>query len=91
VYNLFQSNRGTQVDADSNVILTKNSMTTQMVELFAGIGGFRLAGDALGIDTIWANDIDPKAAQIYQQRFKRGTFVQGDLKKYLHQTHQPME
>jgi DNA (cytosine-5)-methyltransferase 1 len=65
-------------------------MTTQMVELFAGIGGFRLATEALGIETIWANDIDPKAAQIYQQQFKRGTFVLGDIKKCLHQipTHQ---
>ncbi|MCF4982444.1 hypothetical protein GIW61_29280, partial [Pseudomonas gessardii] len=27
------------------------------IELFAGIGGFRVACDSLGIETVWANDI----------------------------------
>lgn len=39
-------------------------MTIETVELFAGIGGFRLACDKLGIKTIWANDIDTNATII---------------------------
>jgi len=53
------------------------------VELFAGIGGFRLAADPLGVETIWANDIDVKACKIYRDRFG-GTSEQlceGDIRK----------
>lgn len=39
------------------------------VELFCGIGGFRLAADKVGLKTIWANDIEPKACQVYRSRF----------------------
>jgi len=52
------------------------------VELFAGIGGFRLASDELGIKTIWANDINDNAAKIYQQY--GGSFVQGDIRNLRH-------
>ena len=53
------------------------------VELFAGIGGFRLACDKLGIKTIWANDIDSNAAQIYQKH--NSGLIQGDIKTLLDQ------
>ncbi|MEN8216415.1 MAG: hypothetical protein ABFS56_08570 [Pseudomonadota bacterium] len=33
------------------------SLWTPSAGRFAGIGGFRLAGDELGIKTIWANDM----------------------------------
>lgn len=49
------------------------------VELFAGIGGFRIACDRLGIDTVWANDIDGLAAQVYKNNFKKGIFKEGDI------------
>ncbi len=58
-------------------------MTIKAVELFAGIGGFRLACDQLGIKTIWANDMDENASKIYQKNFNSGTFVQDDIKKQL--------
>jgi len=58
-------------------------MTIKAVELFAGIGGFRLACDQLGIKTIWANDIDDHASKVYQNNFQEGTFVQDDIKKQL--------
>jgi DNA (cytosine-5)-methyltransferase 1 len=50
------------------------------VELFAGIGGFRLAGDSLGLTTVWANDIDDKACVVYRDQFGKGTIVQGDIR-----------
>ena len=39
------------------------------VELFAGIGGFRLAADRHGMETVWANDICPRACKVYRSRF----------------------
>lgn len=51
----------------------------EAVELFAGIGGFRIACDRVGIRTQWANDLDPKAAQVYCDRFGPAGFHFGDL------------
>ena len=55
------------------------------VELFAGIGGFRLATDQFGIATIWANDIDDHASKVYADRFGEGEFVKGDINKLINQ------
>ena len=49
------------------------------VELFAGIGGFRLGMDAAGIETIWANDIGELACRVYESNFGRGSIVLGDI------------
>ncbi len=49
------------------------------VELFAGIGGFRLAADKNGIATIWANDIDHTAVSVYRDNFGDGAIVEGDI------------
>jgi DNA (cytosine-5)-methyltransferase 1 len=53
------------------------------VELFAGIGGFRIACDSLGIETVWANDISSSAAAIYQKRFGTEQFKFGDIGNLL--------
>lgn len=50
-----------------------------VVELFAGIGGFRLATESLHLRTIWANDIDPKACRVYRANFGDGQLVEGDI------------
>src|SRR6266849_9857912 len=50
------------------------------VELFSGIGGFRLAADKRGLETIWANDNSPKACAVYRSRFGNGELRQGDLR-----------
>jgi len=55
------------------------------VELFCGIGGFRIACDELGITTIWANDIDGPACSVYKSRFGNGEIVQGDINNYIEQ------
>jgi DNA (cytosine-5)-methyltransferase 1 len=39
------------------------------VELFAGIGGFRLAADRFGWQTVWANDHSASACRVYRDRF----------------------
>lgn len=53
------------------------------IELFAGIGGFRLACDELGIDTIWANDIGNNASKVYRQNFPKTIHVQDDINAHI--------
>jgi DNA (cytosine-5)-methyltransferase 1 len=52
------------------------------VEFFCGIGGFRIAADAIGLRTLWANDIDPKACLVYRARFG-GLVHEGDVRDFL--------
>jgi DNA (cytosine-5)-methyltransferase 1 len=53
------------------------------VELFSGIGGFRIAADARGIRTAWANDICPKACAVYRNRFGPRELREGDIREFL--------
>lgn len=53
------------------------------VELFAGIGGFRLASDRLGVRTIWANDLSPLACKVYRDRFGADAIFEGDFRKLI--------
>lgn len=55
------------------------------VELFAGIGGFRVATDRAGLKTVWANDLSVKACEVYQNCFGGGEIRQGDFVEYQHQ------
>ena len=55
------------------------------VELFAGIGGFRLAAELRGIHTLWANDICPKACQVYHSQFGDAEIRQGDIREWVHE------
>ena len=49
------------------------------VELFAGIGGFRVAADTIPLKTLWANDICPKACAVYRRRFGAAELHEGDI------------
>lgn len=53
------------------------------VELFAGIGGFRIACDSLGIQTVWSNDIDQKASLVYRSNFGTDSHVEGDIELHI--------
>jgi DNA (cytosine-5)-methyltransferase 1 len=53
------------------------------VELFSGIGGFRIASDLHGTKTVWANDICPKACRVYRHRFGKESICEGDVRKLL--------
>ncbi|MEK7854620.1 MAG: DNA (cytosine-5-)-methyltransferase [Acidobacteriota bacterium] len=54
-------------------------MTT--VELFCGIGGFRLAADTRRVRTLWANDICPKASSVYRGRFGTEQHRKADIRQ----------
>ena len=55
------------------------------VELFAGIGGFRVACDDFGINTLWANEIDPIACTVYRKNFGNNELCEADVKKVLNE------
>jgi DNA (cytosine-5)-methyltransferase 1 len=42
----------------------------KFIELFAGIGGFRIGLERAGHQCVWANEFQPKAASIYEHNFK---------------------
>ena len=49
------------------------------VDLFCGIGGFHIAAANLGLDCVFASDIDADACEIYERNF--GLYPQGDITK----------
>jgi DNA (cytosine-5)-methyltransferase 1 len=51
------------------------------IELFAGIGGFRLGMAAANISTIWANDISELSSQVYRSNFGDDSLVLGDIRE----------
>lgn len=61
-------------------MLSSVSPRVRTVELFAGIGGFRLAADAVGVDTVWANDHSSDACLVYANRFGSSALRNGELR-----------
>jgi DNA (cytosine-5)-methyltransferase 1 len=62
----------------------------RVVELFAGVGGFRLGLEASGWETIWANQWEPStktqhAAECYEKRFGGGILVNEDINLIVEQ------
>jgi DNA (cytosine-5)-methyltransferase 1 len=57
--------------------MTKEQLTA--VELFAGIGGFRLGLAGANIETIWANDINELCCKVYQSNFHKDSIYLGDI------------
>jgi DNA (cytosine-5)-methyltransferase 1 len=58
-----------------------NNMSKQLkfIDLFCGIGGFRIAADKLGWACVFSCDIDPDAQKTYQANF--GDLPFGDIRK----------
>jgi DNA (cytosine-5)-methyltransferase 1 len=53
------------------------------VELFCGIGGFRIAADSRAIKTVWANDSCKRACAVYRDRFGSAELHEGDIRKHV--------
>lgn len=53
------------------------------IELFSGIGGFRCACDKLGIETVFANDIDSTACNVYKDNFGDSVIIEGKIEDYI--------
>ncbi|CAM2952848.1 DNA (cytosine-5-)-methyltransferase [Paenibacillus sediminis] len=56
-------------------------MAFKYIELFAGIGGFRSALDALGGDCVFASEIDKYATQAYKTLYNGAHELHGDITK----------
>ncbi len=56
------------------------------LELFAGIGGFRVAADRRGIKTVWANDMDDVASEAYVGAFGPNDYHKGDIWSLIDKT-----
>ena len=54
-----------------------NSM--KFIDLFAGIGGFRIAGEEHGMDCVFSSEIDRFANEVYKTNF--GEYPSGDITK----------
>lgn len=50
------------------------------IELFAGIGGFRIALNRIGVETVWANELRPLSARVYSSNFEHSNMHIGDIK-----------
>jgi DNA (cytosine-5)-methyltransferase 1 len=59
-------------------IVKKNS-DFKFIDLFAGIGGFRLAGEENGMECVFSSEIDKFASEVYKNNF--GENPAGDITK----------
>ena len=55
-------------------------LSMKFIELFAGIGGFRLGLEQAGHKCIWANEIDPTALKIYEKNFGAREITKHDIR-----------
>lgn len=52
----------------------------RFIELFAGIGGFRLGLERAGHKCVWANELDPYCCAVYRKRWPDQTLFEGDIR-----------
>ena len=55
-------------------------MELTSAEMFSGIGGMRLGLQKSGWKTIWANEIDKYACQIYRKNFGNNELIEADIR-----------
>lgn len=55
-------------------------MDLKAVSLFSGCGGFDLGISSLGVDIIWANDIDRHAVSAYKSLFPNTEMIDDDIR-----------
>lgn len=53
----------------------------RFVDLFAGLGGFRVALERLGHECVFASEIDPQLQDVYGRNFPDGPKIHGDIRK----------
>ena len=66
-----------KLGGDLKTVPKKNVGFSTFIDLFCGIGGFHLASVALGLDCIFASDIDKDACNTYARNF--GLQPSGDI------------
>lgn len=61
--------------------MNQSHQNLKAIELFAGIGGFRLGMKAAQIQTIWANDRSELCCRVYKSNFGQNSIVQADIEE----------
>ena len=57
----------------------------RFIDLFAGLGGFRLALERFGHECVFASEIDDQLREIYDQNFPAGPPAHGDIRLAKHE------
>ena len=52
----------------------------RFIDLFAGLGGFRIALERLGHECVFACEIDPQLQELYNRNFPDGPAIEGDIR-----------
>lgn len=52
----------------------------RFVDLFAGLGGFRVALERLGHECVFACEVDPQLRELYGRNFPNGPAIRGDIR-----------
>ena len=58
----------------------RTRLAMKFIDLFAGLGGFRLALERLGHECVFASEIDGRLREIYDQNFPDGPPARGDIR-----------
>ena len=53
----------------------------RFIDLFAGLGGFRLALERLGHECVFASEIDGGLREVYNRNFPEGPAIEGDIRR----------
>ncbi len=53
----------------------------RFVDLFAGLGGFRIALERLGHECVFASEIDRELRDVYNRNFLEGPAIHGDIRQ----------
>ena len=56
----------------------------KFIDLFAGLGGFRLALERLGHECVYACEVDPQLQELYDSNFADGPKTHGDIRISKH-------
>ena len=53
----------------------------RFIDLFAGLGGFRVALERLGHECVFASEIDSELQEVYNRNFPQGPAIDGDIRR----------
>lgn len=68
-------------DYQTNDLIKKEKYKFKTIDLFAGIGGIRLAFENAGFKTVFANDFEPQCKNTYDLNFKKTKLIVEDIRK----------
>ncbi len=78
---LFNGIHDVHLSPGSVSAMTIGGRLPRAAEFFAGIGLVRLALDRVGVDVVWANDIEPIKQRVYEENFPGAHFLLDDIRK----------